>query len=217
MECMKIMENVCPKSHKYYWKCYKGTPKICPVCLEEAIESEKRRAKDLELEAKRQAIQREHARKLLEIEKNIEEERQKLKDIEDEKDRRNVLAQKAKDLEKLKTAAGPVRQPPSDPRPRKAADGTPKSSDSGSISVPSVARDEWEQQKRMEGQSNEALDSLMGMIGLEEVKKSFMSIKAKVDTVVRQGASLKDERLGVTLLGNPGTGTYHACSKVYYS
>jgi hypothetical protein len=152
MKCTKIMENVCPKSHKYYWKCYEGTPKICPVCLEEAIESEKRRAKDLELEAKRQAIQREHARKLLEIEKNIEEERQKLNDIEDEKERRNVLAQKAKDLEKLKAA--PVRQPPLDPRPRKAADGTPKSSNSGSISVPSVARDEWEQQKRIEGQSN---------------------------------------------------------------
>ena len=229
MKCMKIMENLCPKNHKYHWKCYNGAPKICPVCLEEAIESEKRKAKDLELEVKRQAIQREHAKKLLEIERNIEEQKQILKDIEDERKRCNVLDQKAKDLENLKAAAARAKQPPSGPRPRTTSDRTPKSasnmrdnqetkgdpSKGPSIPSSSVARDEWEQQKRMEGQSNEALDSLMDLIGLEEVKNSFLSIKAKVDTVVRQGVSLKDERLGVALLGNPGTGTYHACSTFY--
>jgi len=72
----------------------------------------------------------------------------------------------------------------------------------------STARVEWDRQKQMEGQSNDALDSLMGLIGLEEVKDKFLSIKAKVDTVVRQNISLKDERFSAALLGNPGTGTY---------
>jgi SpoVK/Ycf46/Vps4 family AAA+-type ATPase len=70
----------------------------------------------------------------------------------------------------------------------------------------SEARDDWEWQKKFEGAENEALDSLVPMIGLESVKQQFLAIKAKVDTVVRQGVSLKGERFGAALLGNPGTG-----------
>jgi hypothetical protein len=44
------------------------------------------------------------------------------------------------------------------------------------------------------------------MIGLEDVKQQFLAIKAKVDTTIRQGVPLKDERFGAALLGNPGTG-----------
>ncbi|KAF2742814.1 P-loop containing nucleoside triphosphate hydrolase protein [Sporormia fimetaria CBS 119925] len=70
----------------------------------------------------------------------------------------------------------------------------------------SEARDDWEWQKKYEGAENEALDSLMPMIGLESVKQKFLAIKVKVDTVVRQNVSLKGERFGAALLGNPGTG-----------
>jgi len=38
------------------------------------------------------------------------------------------------------------------------------------------------------------------------VKQKFLDIKAKVDAMVRQNASLKNERFGAVLLGNPGTG-----------
>ncbi|KAI1825953.1 P-loop containing nucleoside triphosphate hydrolase protein [Xylaria intraflava] len=70
----------------------------------------------------------------------------------------------------------------------------------------SPAENDWQQQKTLEFASNEALDSLMGMIGLESVKKEFLTIKARVDTAIRQGVDLKGERLGTSLLGNPGTG-----------
>jgi hypothetical protein len=43
-------------------------------------------------------------------------------------------------------------------------------------------------------------------LGLESVKERFLSIKTKVDTVVRQNVSLEGERFGAALLGNPGTG-----------
>ena len=46
----------------------------------------------------------------------------------------------------------------------------------------------------------------MGMIGLEDVKEQFLSIKEKIDTAVRQNVDMKDERFGAALLGNPGTG-----------
>lgn len=71
---------------------------------------------------------------------------------------------------------------------------------------PSSAESDWQQQKDLEFASNDALDSLMDMIGLETIKKEFLNIKARVDTAVRQGVDLKDNRLGAALLGNPGTG-----------
>jgi DNA replication protein DnaC len=49
----------------------------------------------------------------------------------------------------------------------------------------------------------------MSLTGLEEVKSTFLSIKAKIETVARQGLDMKKERLGMVMLGNPGTGECH--------
>lgn len=46
----------------------------------------------------------------------------------------------------------------------------------------------------------------MSLTGLEEVKAKFLSIRSKIDTVARQGTDMMSERLGLVLLGNPGTG-----------
>jgi len=72
----------------------------------------------------------------------------------------------------------------------------------------SPSRNEWQRQKDMEGANNDAIDSIMEMVGLEDVKKQVLEIKAKVDISIRQGASIKSERFNVVLLGNPGTGTF---------
>lgn len=73
--------------------------------------------------------------------------------------------------------------------------------------VDSPSQTEWKRQKRMEGASNDAIDSIMEMTGLEAVKAQVLKIKAKIDTTKRQNTSLKDERFNILLLGNPGTGT----------
>ncbi|KAI0107176.1 P-loop containing nucleoside triphosphate hydrolase protein [Nemania sp. FL0031] len=65
---------------------------------------------------------------------------------------------------------------------------------------------EWERQKRIEGASNDAIDDLMALTGLEEVKEKFLDIKSKIETVARQGIDMKKERMGMVMLGNPGTG-----------
>jgi ATPase family associated with various cellular activities (AAA)/AAA lid domain len=70
----------------------------------------------------------------------------------------------------------------------------------------SPAQEEWERQKNIEGASNGAIDAIMGMTGLEDVKDQVLRIKVKIDTTKRQNTSLKDERFNVVLLGNPGTG-----------
>ena len=236
VDCTRIVEATCPTKHRYKWKCHKGAPNACPQCEQEKrIEHEKRR-RDFELELKRQERQREHARQLADVHNKIEEQKRILKDIANDREEKNILAQKMNDLEKLKDAAERARRLPPQLQtvPPKTLNSSAKASmpgmaqtqESGHAVLPeksqttseaSAAQDEWERQKRMEGQSNAALDSLMGMTGLEEVKDKFLSIKAKVDTVVRQNTSLKDERFSAALLGNPGTGMCLLPQKLYLS
>lgn len=71
---------------------------------------------------------------------------------------------------------------------------------------PPKSEQEWARQKRVEGADNDAMDELMAMTGLEDVKEQFLTIKARVDTCLRQETDLKKERFGMTFCGNPGTG-----------
>jgi len=73
---------------------------------------------------------------------------------------------------------------------------------------PSISEKEWQRQKDLENASNDAIDQIMEMIGLEDVKSQVLRIKAKIDTAIRQNTDFKNERFGVTLLGNPGTGVF---------
>ncbi|KFH44801.1 Stage V sporulation protein K-like protein [Hapsidospora chrysogenum ATCC 11550] len=66
--------------------------------------------------------------------------------------------------------------------------------------------EEWNYLKRAELARSDEMDTLMGMIGLEDVKRAFLDIKSTVDTATRQGVSTNSERFGCSLLGNPGTG-----------
>ncbi|TFK32805.1 P-loop containing nucleoside triphosphate hydrolase protein [Crucibulum laeve] len=72
--------------------------------------------------------------------------------------------------------------------------------------TPSPSQQEWRRQKSVEGSTNEFIDAIMAMVGLESVKEKILEIKAKIDTSTRQGASLHRERFNITFLGNPGTG-----------
>ena len=67
---------------------------------------------------------------------------------------------------------------------------------------------EWQRQKDINGTVNEAIDAIMDMTGLEEVKDQVLTIKSTIETRKRQGGSFKNERLNVVLLGNPGTGKW---------
>ena len=71
----------------------------------------------------------------------------------------------------------------------------------------SVAQSEWQRRKDIDGVVNPHIDSIMEMIGLEQVKQHVLTIMDKVDVNVRQGTSLAKERFNIVLLGNPGTGT----------
>jgi hypothetical protein len=79
----------------------------------------------------------------------------------------------------------------------------------------SPSKTEWQRQKDQENAHNPAIDKIMEMIGLEDVKAQVLRIKAKVETSIRQDTDLSRERLGLVLLGNPGTGIVFVHSLEY--
>lgn len=83
---------------------------------------------------------------------------------------------------------------------------TPPSSIALPSPNPSASELEWKRQKDFEGASNDAIDALMNLTGLEDVKAQVLAIKAKIDLSKRQSTTISDERFNVCMLGNPGTG-----------
>jgi hypothetical protein len=65
---------------------------------------------------------------------------------------------------------------------------------------------EWERRKKEYGEKSRALDQLMTMIGLEEIKKEFLAIKATIDAAHRRKGRLRRQDFNLVLTGNVGTG-----------
>jgi hypothetical protein len=95
------------------------------------------------------------------------------------------------------------------PQPTPTVSISPSTSSPAAKPKISVAKEEWERQKRLEGAVNPPIDAIMTMTGLEDVKRQVLRIKSKVDTSTRQGTDLKGERFNIAMLGNPGTGMTH--------
>lgn len=172
----------------------------------------------------------------LQYESEVLADRQKAKDREEEaRQKEKEIEEMKKKVKKAVTRAannnGPNNdnpsssravppRPPSNPpsRPQtpspNQSSGKNQSASQGNQSAQNVprpnlqsaARDKWEYQKRVDGVTNDAIDKIMDMTGLEEVKEQILRIKAKIDTTKRQGVALDKERFNLVLLGNPGTG-----------
>lgn len=74
---------------------------------------------------------------------------------------------------------------------------------------------QWRDEKARFAAGNTEIDQLMEMVGLEAVKKQVLSIKSKIELCKQQNTDLKEERLGMVFLGNPGTGDV-ACYEPSY-
>ncbi|KAJ6576427.1 P-loop containing nucleoside triphosphate hydrolase protein [Mycena vulgaris] len=190
---------------------------------------QKRDAAQLAYAQKLAAIDAEIAERNRELqEARMEDERslviqQKEKDLEDAKARsaRGIPSGPTPSskilsgsLDQPQKTAPPIHVPSSDSTPIVQTSPPSQSAGQGLSHAPpavleipaSPSRDEWQRQKDFEGADNDAIDAIMEMIGLEEVKSQVLSIKGKIDTAARQNVSIKDERFNITFLGNPGTG-----------
>lgn len=217
MPCPQKVESVCDRGHMLKRPCQRRNDK-CSKCVQEDIDAERRIKRDLKLEAERIARQEAYKNELKEIQDEIDHQRRMIQYKNDEEDQKKTLAQQRADLAALKDTAiriqnaakvqsksampgsFPGTDPPTPPSDSESADTL-----SG---IPEGAKQEWKYLKEFEGARNQTMDELMEMIGLEDVKSEFLSIKSKVDTALRQGIPLDKERFSCSMLGNPGTGTY---------
>ena len=169
------------------------------------------------MEMERQQRQDTYQRQLQELENEIEHQRRRMKYEAEETEQGKTIREKKEQLHTLKETKARMDEAKAKTSPKKHYQNG--ESINGSGSEPSTeakkpfeagqsnARDEWDFMKKSQGCKNTALDQLMEMIGLETVKDQFLSVKSSVDTKIRQGVSLADERFSCSLLGNPGTGT----------
>ena len=189
----------------------------------------------LELEEKRNREEQDHADHLARLDVMLADERQRIRDQQLSEERSRAIKQKEQDLATARQVtvvsqsstplaregsaegeAQPLQQPgqasrgPQGPSVESAAEGSPDPQQTrGSeweLKQESPARQDWEQQKRMENVSNRAIDSIMEMVGLEEVKTQILIIKARIDASIRQSSDMGQERWNVVFMGNPGTG-----------
>ena len=202
-------------------------PLTCPKCDQEARALQQKQQKAFELQQKRNTEQREHARAIAKLEEQIELKVQARRDDQISKERADAIRQKTADLAVIKAQASrPVSsssclnanpQVLKQPLSHESKSLNKKSVTPSSHSRPAEQQStllcsklssevKWQRQKDVENASNIAIDSMMEMIGLEDVKSQVLRIKAKVDATIRQTSGLKNERFNVSLLGNPGTG-----------
>ncbi|KAH6953007.1 P-loop containing nucleoside triphosphate hydrolase protein [Fusarium avenaceum] len=222
--CSEKVEHICSRGHKSKIICGDKS-KTCRACtaedeancrrIQRDLEIERKRQeqqakyelelrrciqRDLEMERKRQEQQEKYRLELKAIEAEIDHRRRTLKYETEEKQRANELKQKNEELESLRQAEANQKKIKATKKSAQPPQSLPQ------FDVKSGAAKEWQNMKKVDGARSTALDKLMGMIGLESVKDQFLSIKSSVDTKLRQGFSLSDERFSSALLGNPGTG-----------
>lgn len=233
MQCEYILRDQCPKGHNQSWKCHKPPPKACTRCDEDARREQDEKQKALEMQEKRAREDTEHRARMAKLDAMLDNERQRKKDAQTSQEREVAIRQKEQDIEKARALADEQFQQPSqrllqtadisvanhDLKPSRSTSNHPSSDKA--VRAPdfagpklrksrtrreSPAKEEWEDQKKVENVNNGAIDAVMDMVGLEEVKLQILKIKAKIDASVRQNSDIKEDRLNVAFLGNPGTG-----------
>ncbi len=221
MKCEFIIEYKCPNGHRQKRKCHKSQPQICRICQAEDERRQKQLKADLELQEACDKEKARHEAEIVDLDLQIQVVREHAKGKETAKERARALEQKKQDLEAAKLHIKEPSARASPEEPINSSIGTmshaPPSTDRNASThqnleskrKKSESEVEWERQKEIEGASNDAIDGLMRLTGLESVKKRFLDIKAKIETVARQVIDVKKERMGVIMLGNPGTGKSH--------
>lgn len=208
--CTKMMKKTCERGHNIKYLCGKEN-QGCSSCAKEDEEMRRRIQRDLDMEKKRQERQDKYQRDLQEIDDEIDHHRRVMKYNQEEADQAKELAEKKSHLESLRqtkarmeaSKAAASKQKNAGEKEQEKSQQKQPSTNYANLDLPAQ---EWEDMKRDEGAHNDALDDLMGLIGLESVKREFLSVKTNVDIKIRQRVALSDTRLSCSLLGNPGTG-----------
>ncbi|OHW97711.1 AAA family ATPase [Colletotrichum incanum] len=207
VQCEQRIEKTCDRGHKFSVRCTEQDA-ACRACLKEDEDTRRRLQRDLQMEKERGLAQERYAQELRQMQDELDHERRLLKYAQEQEDHEKTLKQTREELESLRQTKSRAETMMAAAKAQSNGSRDHVEGDKPELHeppAPNSAGAEWNAMKQ-DGASSDALDTLMGMIGLENVKEEFLSIKSKVDTAVRQGISLSTERFGCILLGNPGTG-----------
>jgi DNA repair exonuclease SbcCD ATPase subunit len=173
-----------------------------------AAEDTKRRLKrDKEMEKKRLEALDKYRRELQEVDDDLDQAKRTMEYAEEQESQLKELKEKKERLKEMQESLKVQQKQKQQQSKASISKSALPRFNSGS----SDAKDSWEFQKVHEGAHSAALDEIMELIGLESVKQEFLLAKNMVDTKIRQGVSLSDERFSCSLLGNPGTGKFDYC------
>lgn len=222
MACRYKINDKCSNGHVQVWQCRMGRPPPCRQCEFQRKAKEKRAQDDLDRQQKEERQREDHAAKMAKVDEEIRSAREKAMEERRSTEMSKALRQKEKDLENAKQLAAKARAAKaSESTKQRAATGKKPEMEIDAVqpatacpsdfinlfkTAPSPSEVEWGRQRRVDNASNDAIDSLMEMTGLEDVKAQFLRIKARIDLALRQNTDMKEERFGMVLLGNPGTG-----------
>jgi hypothetical protein len=233
MPCEQVMNSNCPNGHPLRWECRHGPPASCSKCDLEKRLAERRKQEEFALQEKRDTDERWHAQQIAQIDEEIQQKREAIRGAQLTEERNHALELKKQELEETialaerataqpavvtsssdnpqaqASSVGPSKA--SAPPQAKAKERTTVSKDPPSPKRSEAAED-WEREKSLNGVTNSAIDAIMEMTGLEDVKRQVLRIKDKVDTSIRQNTTTKGERFNVAMLGNPGTGNSASAS-----
>ncbi|PNY26752.1 NFX1-type zinc finger-containing protein 1 [Tolypocladium capitatum] len=206
-KCQQLISKTCARQHQTQVPCCRQQDG-CHKCIQEDKEQELQIRRDLDLEAERQKRQAAYVKELSEIHAELDLQRRIIRYEAEEEEQKKTISQHTADLEALKETRNRIHVQKQHTKKSQEAPG--QGNESGKpdneSTLPGTSKDDWEHMKKFEGAKSKPLDTLMDMIGLEDVKRAFLSIQTKVNTSLRQGVSLATERLSCSLLGNPGTG-----------
>lgn len=203
---MAIVEQTCERQHNVKVKCFKKDQR-CHECFREDEEQERRLKRNLELEKKRLAIQEVYRKELEQIEDEVDFQRRRMQYHKEEEDQKNKVAKSRKDAQQLRTkATNMLETKVKEDKQARVRTETQQKTHRPRSKPCGESEADWQWLKQNDGAESDALDNLMEMIGLEAVKAEFLGVKKKVDTMLKQDASLASERFNCTMLGNPGTG-----------
>lgn len=229
MKCESVLKEKCPKGHVKSWKCHATAPLSCHRCERDAKDLQQKQQKALEDQERRERADLKHAKQMAQLDEELEIKRQTQRDTQLEKARDLAIQQKKNEIiaatqsllpktelqhERPRFSTDPLHIAPSrsntnhDQSALHLQPMNPIPRVSASTKRESAAKDVWQRQKDVEGANNEAIDSIMEMIGLEDVKCQILRIKDKIDVGKRQNTSSKDQRFNVIFQGNPGTGSF---------
>ena len=228
MNCDFVIQSSCPAGHEQSSKCHENIDGTCRYCVQQDSTLQQTMQRQIQRQFKVDSEKAKHEAAIAELDQEIQSMKDKIADQRAGEERVRALQRKQRELEKARLWAKLTpdsrkssRSDISSTSHRGSAPDTPSSLDQSETgwqetdqvadqalieNARCAAQKQWENQKQNGQKYNDALDALMSLTGLEDVKLKILYIKERIDKLLAKGLDMKHENLGLIMIGNPGTG-----------